>query len=102
MNRTILVAAIALLASTAAVAQAERGERDPDKMALIAATILIFDRDCEKVSPKLEEAAGVAVEFAGKPKVAAAMMLIEDQIKKDGKAAWCAMAREAFPPLTER
>jgi hypothetical protein len=53
MNRTILIAAIALLASTAAAAQAERRERDPDQMAGIAATILIFDRDCEKVSPKL-------------------------------------------------
>ena len=63
-------------------------------MAAIAATILI--------SPKLEEAAGIAVEFAGKPKVAAAMMWIEDQMKKDGKDAWCAMARNAFPPLTER
>jgi hypothetical protein len=39
MNRTILIASIALLASTAAAAQAERGERDPDKMAVIAATI---------------------------------------------------------------
>jgi hypothetical protein len=84
MNRTILIAAIALLVSTAAVAQAERGERDPDKMAVIAATILVFDRDCEKVSAKIEEAAGVAVELAGKPKVVAAMMLIEDQIKRDG------------------
>ena len=102
MNRTILIAAIALLASTAAVAQAERGERDPDKMAAIAATILIFDRDCEKVSPKIEEAAGVAVELAGKPKVVAAVMLIEDQIKRDGKGAWCTLARKAFPPLTER
>ena len=99
MNRAILIAAITLLAMPA---QAERGERDPDKMAAIAATILIFDRDCEKVSPKIEEAAGVAVEFAGKPKVVAAMMLIEDQIKKDGKDAWCALARKAFPPLTER
>jgi hypothetical protein len=35
----IIVAAIALLAMPA---QAERGERDPDKMAAIAATILIF------------------------------------------------------------
>ena len=99
MNRAILITAITLLAMPA---QAERGERDPDKMAAIAATILIFDRDCEKVSPKIEEAAGVAVEFAGKPKVVAAMMLIEDQIKKDGKDAWCAMARKAVPPLTER
>jgi hypothetical protein len=102
MNRTILIASIGLLASTAAPAQAERGERDPDKMALIAATILIFDRDCEKVSPKLEEAAGVAVQSAGEPKVAAAVMSIEDQINKDGKEAWCALARKAFPPLTER
>jgi hypothetical protein len=102
MNRTILIAAIALLASTAAVAQAKRGERDPDKMAAIAATILVFDRDCEKVSPKIEEAAGVAVELAGKPKVVAAVMLIEDQIKRDGKGAWCTLARKAFPPLTER
>ena len=99
MNRAILIAAITLLAMPA---QAERAERDPDKMAAIAATILIFDRDCEKVSPKIEEAAGVAVEVAGKPKVVAAMMLIEDQIKKDGKDAWCALARKAFPPLTER
>jgi hypothetical protein len=82
MNRTILIAAIALLASTAAAAQAERRERDPDQMAGIAATILIFDRDCEQVSPKLEEAAGIAVEFAGRQKVAAAMMWIEDQMKK--------------------
>jgi hypothetical protein len=102
MNRAIMIAAIGLLASTAAAAQAERGERDPDKMAVIAATILIFDRDCEKVSFKLEEAAGVAVQFAGEPKVAAAVMSIEDQIKKDGKEAWCALARKAFPPLTER
>jgi hypothetical protein len=102
MNRTILIAAIALLAPTAAAAQAERGERDPDQMAAIAATILIFDRDCEKVSPKLEEAAGIAVEFAGMPKVAAAMMSIEDHIKKDGKDAWCALARNAYPPFTER
>jgi hypothetical protein len=99
MTRPIIVAAIALLAMPA---QAEPGERDPDKMAAIAATILIFDRDCEKVSPKLEEAAGVAVQFAGEPKVAAAVMSIEDQIKKNGKEAWCAMARKAFPPLTER
>jgi hypothetical protein len=49
-----------------------------------------------------KEAAGIAVEFAGKQKVAAAMMWIEDQLKKDGKDAWCAMARNAFPPLTER
>ena len=102
MNRTILIASIALLASTATAAQAERGEHDPDRMAVIAATILIFDRDCEKVSFKLEEAAGVAVQFAGEPKVAAAVMSIEDQIKKDGKDAWCALARKAFPPLTER
>ena len=102
MNRAILIAAIALLASTAAVAQAERGEHDPDKMAVIAATILIFDRDCEKVSSKLEEAAGVAVQSAGEPKVAVAVMSIEDQVKKDGKDAWCALARKAFPPLTER
>jgi hypothetical protein len=61
-----------------------------------------FDRDCEKVSPKLEEAAGIAVQFAGEPKVAAAVMSIEDHIKKDGKEGWCAMARQAFPPLTER
>jgi hypothetical protein len=99
MNKAIIIAAIALLASTA---QAERGERDPDKMAAIAATILIFDRDCEKVSPKLEEAAGIAVQFAGEPKVAAAVMSIEDHIKKDGKEAWCALARKTFPPLTER
>jgi hypothetical protein len=85
MNRAIIIAAIALLATPA---QAERGERDPDQMAAIAATILIVDRDCEQVSPKLEEAAGIAVEFAGKQKVAAAMMWIEDQIKKDGKDAW--------------
>jgi hypothetical protein len=39
MNSAIIIAAITLLASTAAVAQAERGERDPDKMAAIAATI---------------------------------------------------------------
>jgi hypothetical protein len=83
-------------------AQAERGERDPDQMAAIAATILIFNSECQKVSPKLEEAAGIAVEFAGRPKVAAAMMSIEDHIKKDGKDAWCALARNAFPPLTER
>ena len=102
MNRAIMIAAVGLLASTAAAAQAERGERDPDKMAVIAATILIFDRECEKVSLKLEEAAGVAVQFAGEPKVAAAVMSIEDQIKKDGKDAWCAVARKAFPPLTER
>ena len=57
MNRAIMIAAVGLLASTAAAAQAERGERDPDKMAVIAATILIFDRECEKVSLKLEEAA---------------------------------------------
>jgi len=56
MNRAIMIAAVGLLASTAAAAQAERGERDPDKMAVIAATILIFDRECEKVSLKLEEA----------------------------------------------
>jgi hypothetical protein len=49
-----------------------------------------------------EEAAGIAVEFAGQPKVAAAMMSIEDHIKKNGKEAWCALARKAFPPLTER
>ena len=49
MNKTILIAAIALLVSTAAAAQAERAERDPDKMAVIAATSLIFDRECEKV-----------------------------------------------------
>jgi hypothetical protein len=99
MNKALIIAAIALLASTA---QAECGERDPDKMAAIAATILIFDRDCEKVSPKLEEAAGIAVQFAGEPKVAAAVMSIEDHIKKDGKEAWCALARKAFPLLTER
>jgi hypothetical protein len=99
MNRAIMIAAIGLLAAAAAQ---ERGERDPDKMAVIAATILIFDRECEKVSFKLEEAAGVAVQFAGEPKVAAAVMSIEDQIKKDGKDAWCALARKAFPPLTER
>jgi hypothetical protein len=29
-------------------------------------------------------------------------MLIEDQIKRDGKGAWCTLARKAFPPLTER
>jgi hypothetical protein len=99
MKRAIIIAAIALLATPA---HAERGERDPDQMAAIAATILIFDRDCEKVSPKLEEAAGIAVEFAGMPKVAAAMMSIEDHIKKDGKDAWCALARNAYPPFTER
>jgi hypothetical protein len=71
-------------------------------MAAIAATILIFDSECQKVSPKLEEAAGIAVEFAGKPKVAAVMMSIEDHIKKDGREAWCALARKALPPLTER
>jgi hypothetical protein len=101
MRRKFTIAAVALLLLSAP-AQAERAERDPDKMAVISATILIFDRDCEKVSPKLEEAAGIATEVAGKPKVAAAMMRIEDQIEKDGKDAWCAMARKAFPPLTER
>ena len=60
MNSAIIIAAIAFLAT---LAQAERGERDPDQMAAIAATILIFDRDCEQVSPKLEEAAGIAVQF---------------------------------------
>ena len=102
MRRKYTIAAAALLL-VGAPAQAERAERDPDKMAVIAATILIFDRDCEKVSPKLEEAAGVATEVAaGKPKVAAVIMRIEDQIEKDGKEAWCALARENFPPLTER
>jgi hypothetical protein len=71
-------------------------------MAAIATTILVFDRDCEKVSPKLEEAAGMAAEFAGRQKVAAAMMWIKDQMKKDGQDAWCARSRNAFPPLTER
>ena len=99
MNRAILIVIVALLTTPA---QAERGERDPDQMAAIAATILIFDSDCEQVSPKFEEAAGIAVEFAGRQKVAAAMMSIEDHIKKDGKEAWCALARKAFPPLTER
>ena len=102
MNRAIIIAATALVASTATPAQAERAERDPDKMAVVAATILIFDRDCEKVSPQIEEAAGIATEVAGKPKVAAAMMRIEDQIENDGKDAWCHMARQAFQPLTER
>ena len=101
MRRKYTIAAAALLL-VGAPAQAERAERDPDKMAVIAATIFIFDRDCEKVSPKLEEAAGVATEVAGKPKVAAVIMRIEDQIEKDGKEAWCALARENFPPLTER
>jgi hypothetical protein len=41
-------------------------------------------------------------EVAGKPKVAAVIMRIEDQIEKDGKDAWCALARNAYPPLTER
>ena len=101
MRPMFTIAAAALLL-VGAPAQAERAERDPDKMAVIAATILIFDRDCEKVSPKLEEAAGVATEVAGKPKVAAVIMRIEDQIEKDGKEAWCALARKNFPPLTER
>jgi hypothetical protein len=35
------------------------------------------------------------------PKVAAAVMSIEDHIKKDGKDASCALARKAFPLLTE-
>ena len=69
MRPMFTIAAAALLL-VGAPAQAERAERDPDKMAVIAATILIFDRYCEKVSPKLEEAAGVATEVAGKPKVA--------------------------------
>src|SRR5882757_5726675 len=101
MRRKFTIAAAALLL-VGAPAQAERAERDPDKMAVIAATILIFDRDCEKVSPNLEEAAGIATEVAGKPKVAAVIMRIEDQIEKDGKEAWCALARKNFPPLTER
>jgi hypothetical protein len=103
-SRSLRTAALreAALFLIGAPAQAERAERDPDKMAVIAATIFIFDRDCEKVSPKLEEAAGVATEVAGKPKVAAVIMRIEDQIEKDGKEAWCALARENFPPLTER
>lgn len=101
MRRKFIIAAATLLL-VGAPAQAERAERDPDKMAVIAATILIFDRDCEKVSPKLEEAAGVATEVAGKPKVAAVIMRIEDQIEKDGKEAWCTLARKNFPPLTER
>jgi hypothetical protein len=101
MRRKFTIAAAALLLVGAPV-QAERAERDPEKMAVIAATIFIFDRDCEKVSPKLEEAAGVATEVAGKPKVAAVIMRIEDQIEKDGKEAWCALARKNFPPLTER
>jgi hypothetical protein len=101
MRRKFTIAAAALLL-VGAPAQAKRAEHDPDKMALIAATILIFDRDCEKVSPKLEEAAGIATEVAGKPKVAAVIMRIEDQIEKDGKEEWCALARKNFPPLTER
>jgi hypothetical protein len=101
MRRMFTIAAAALLL-VGAPAQAERAERDTDKMAVIAATILIFDRDCEKVSPKLEEAAGVATEVAGKPKVAAVIMRIENQIENDGKEAWCALARESFPLLTER
>jgi phosphohistidine swiveling domain-containing protein len=100
--RSKLTIAAAALFLIGAAAQAERAERDPDKMAVIAATILIFDRDCEKVSPKLEEAAGVATEVAGKPKVAAVIMRIENQIENDGKEAWCALARESFPLLTER
>ncbi len=101
MRRQFTIAAAALLL-VGAPAQAERAEHDPDKMAVIAGTILIFDRDCEKVAPKLDEAAGIATEVAGKPKVAAAIMRIEDQIEKDGKDAWCALARNAYPPLTER
>ena len=99
MNRAIMIAAVGLLASTAAAAQAERGERDPDKMAVIAATILIFDRECEKVSFKLEEAAGVAVQFAGEPKVAAAVMSIEDQIKKDWEGCVVRPGAESFPAV---
>jgi hypothetical protein len=34
--------------------------------------------------------------------VAALRWKIEDQIEKDGKEAWCALARKNFPPLTER
>ena len=102
MRRKYTIAAAALLL-VGAPAQAERAERDPDKMAVIAATILIFDRDCEKVSPKLEEAAGVATEVAGKPKVAAVIMRIEDQIEKDGKEAWLRPGAGKFPAvLTER
>jgi hypothetical protein len=98
MNRTILIAAIALLASTAAAAQAER---DPDKMAAIAATIVIFDSECENVSAKIGQTAEVIVEMVGKPKVIAAMTQIGEQIKTDGKDAWCAVARKAFPLLVE-
>ena len=50
MRRKFIIAAATLLLVGAA-AQAERAERDPDKMAVIAATILIFDRDCEKSRP---------------------------------------------------
>jgi hypothetical protein len=103
MNRTTLIAAIALLASTAAAAQAERAANAIQiKWPASRPPILILTGTVEKVSPKLEEAAGVAIEFAGMPKVAAAVMSLEDQIKKDGKDAWCALARKAFPPLTER
>jgi predicted outer membrane protein len=101
MRRKFTIAAVALLL-VGAPARAECAERDPDKMAVIAATILIFDRDCEKVSPNLVEAAGIATEVAGKPKVAAAIIRIEDQIEKDGKEGWCALARKNFPSLTER
>ena len=82
MRRRFTIAAAALLL-VGAPAQAERAERDPDKIAVIAATILIFDRDCEKVSPKLEEAAGVATE------VAALSGLNEDLCRSRSAANFC-------------
>ena len=68
-------------------------------MAAIAATILIFDRDCEKVSPKLEEAAGIAVQFAGESKVAAAVMSIEDPHQKRWEGGVVRPGAESFPPV---
>jgi hypothetical protein len=53
--RSKLTIAAAALFLIGAPAQAERAERDPDKMAVIAATIFIFDRDCEKVSARFTD-----------------------------------------------
>jgi hypothetical protein len=50
MRRKYTIAAAALLL-VGAPAQAERAERDPDKMAVIAATILIFDGTVKKSRP---------------------------------------------------
>ena len=54
MRRKYTIAAAALLL-VGAPAQAERAERDPDKMAVIAATILIFEKKSRPSSRRLRE-----------------------------------------------